>query len=203
MDKSKITRAHEGGFNDLMDVFTDRQHTILRAAGKTPIVWEEPLLLHNLSSIAQHKDIIIQLWTSETNIKAATSQGFRVITGPASYWYLDCGFGGWIGNQMQDNPWCTYAHWQRIYSFNPVKGLTPEEAKLVLGGEVLLWGEQVDETNVDAKLWPRASAAAEVKHFGCLLSTDRYCDHTVFNLTLSPSTSRFTDGAVERQLRGQ
>lgn len=32
----------------------------------------------------------------------------------------------------------------------------------VLGGEVALWSEQSDETVLDAKLWPRASAAAEV-----------------------------------------
>ncbi|KAG0206907.1 hypothetical protein BGX33_007162 [Mortierella sp. NVP41] len=98
-------------------MFTDRQMNMIRVAGRTPIVWEEPLLWRKLSAIANHKDTVIQLWTSEKNIEAATSQGLR---------------------------------------------LAPEEAKLVLSGEVLLWGEQVDETNVDLKLWSRASAAAEV-----------------------------------------
>lgn len=148
MDNRNITRAHQGGFNDIMDVFTDKQRTIIPTCREnthrlgTPAP-PQPLLCRPA------QEHIIQLWTSETNIKAATLQEFRVITDPASYWYLDCGFGGWIGNQMQDKSWCTYVHWQKSYSFNPVKGLTPEEAKLVLSGEVFLWGEQVDETNID------------------------------------------------------
>ncbi|KAF9198215.1 hypothetical protein BGZ59_004803, partial [Podila verticillata] len=86
-----------------------------------------------------------------------------VITGSADYWYLDCGFGDWLGNWTLGVSWCDpYKSWQKIYSFNPLQGLSAKEAKSVLGGEALLWGEQVDDTNLDTKLWPRASAAAEV-----------------------------------------
>ncbi|KAF9100338.1 hypothetical protein BGX29_006705, partial [Mortierella sp. GBA35] len=113
-------------------MFTDRQMNMIRVAGRTPIVWEEPLLWRKLSAIANHKDTVIQLWTSEKNIEAATSQGLRLLRDPQVIvtWIVDL-MGG-------------------------------SEAKLVLNGEVLLWGEQVDETNVDLKLWSRASAAAEV-----------------------------------------
>lgn len=34
-------------------------------------------------------------------------------------------------------------------------------SSLVLGGEVALWTEYVDDQTLDARLWPRAAAAAE------------------------------------------
>ena len=35
------------------------------------------------------------------------------------------------------------------------------QKKQILGGEVCLWGEQTDPTNLEQKLWQRAAAAAE------------------------------------------
>lgn len=64
-----------------------------------------------------------------------------------------------IKNSCRCDP---YKTWQKIYLFNPVEGLTDDEAKLVIGGEVVLWSEQSDTTNFEPLLWPRASAAAEV-----------------------------------------
>lgn len=49
-----------------------------------------------------------------------------------------------------------------VYTYDPVAGLTAEEAKLILGGEVHIWSEQIDAQNLDSTVWPRACAAAEV-----------------------------------------
>ncbi|KAF9337514.1 hypothetical protein BG006_004340 [Podila minutissima] len=162
MDARGIPRT-EAGFDKILDGFIAKQHARLRQGGKVPIVWEEPLLNHHSETLARNKDVIVQVWTSAKNTKKVISQGHRVITGSADYWYLDCGFGDWLGNWTMGNSWCDpYKSWQKIYSFNPLMGLSSKEAKSVLGGEALLWGEQVDDTNLDTKLWPRASAAAEV-----------------------------------------
>ena len=40
-------------------------------------------------------------------------------------------------------------------------GVTPEQRKLLLGGEVTMWSECVDEFIFEAIVWLRASAAAE------------------------------------------
>ncbi|KAF9922339.1 hypothetical protein FBU30_007580 [Linnemannia zychae] len=161
MESKDIPRTKDG-FDRILDNFTDRQHSMIRRAGKRPIVWEEPLLAHDLSTIKDNKDTIIQVWTSAANIKKATRHGYDVITGSADYWYMDCGFGDWLGNWTMGKSWCAYSDWQKAYSFNPLQGLNTKESKKVLGGEALLWGEQVDNTNLDTKLWPRASAVAEV-----------------------------------------
>lgn len=36
------------------------------------------------------------------------------------------------------------------------------ESSLVLGGEVAVWSESIDDVTLDSLLWPRASAAGEV-----------------------------------------
>src|SRR5258708_33777834 len=39
--------------------------------------------------------------------------------------------------------------------------LTPEEQKLILGGEVCMWAEQLNPETVDSRVWPRTIAIAE------------------------------------------
>lgn len=50
-----------------------------------------------------------------------------------------------------------------MYSYKLDDQLNAEQQKLVFGGEVCMWSELTNTYNLDAKLWPRAAAAAEVK----------------------------------------
>ncbi len=51
-----------------------------------------------------------------------------------------------------------------MWTYNPLLNIPPgsAEADLVLGGEVNMWSELTDPANIDSKVWPRASAVAEV-----------------------------------------
>ncbi len=79
-------------------------------------------------------------------------------------WYLDCGYGGWVG---AGNNWCSpYKGWQTVYDNSPralyrAQGGGGGKEELILGGEAALWSEQVDSAAIVHKLWPRAAALAE------------------------------------------
>ncbi|KDR82556.1 hypothetical protein GALMADRAFT_206396 [Galerina marginata CBS 339.88] len=143
-----------------LDTFTQANHKALRAAGKTAVVWEEMLLAHNVS-LAQ--DTLVLVWISADNVAAATQKGFKVIHASNDYFYLDCGGGGWVGQNVLGNSWCDpFKTWQKAYSFDPLAGLTAAQAHLVLGGQHLLWTEQTSPSNLDSIAWPRAASSAEV-----------------------------------------
>jgi hexosaminidase len=43
----------------------------------------------------------------------------------------------------------------------PLANITdPDEQKLLIGGEVCMWGETVDASDILQTIWPRAAAAA-------------------------------------------
>ncbi|CAG8536750.1 6081_t:CDS:2 [Paraglomus occultum] len=144
----------------VLQTFLNVEYDAVRGSGKTPITWEE-ILLNQRMGLAE--DVVIQVWTSSDRVKQVVDMNYRVIVGPADYWYLDCGHGAWVGDWVNGNSWCDpFKTWQKMYSYNPVQGLSGEEIKYILGGEVLLWSEQADTTNFESLLWPRSSAAAEI-----------------------------------------
>ncbi|CAJ2500952.1 Uu.00g038050.m01.CDS01 [Anthostomella pinea] len=152
----------------LLQAFFDKHHARVRKAGLVPMVWEEIPASYN---VTVGDDVVVQSWLGDAAIKSLTGQGHKVITSNYNYWYLDCGRGQWLnfanGAQFDTyypfNDWCSPAKgWRLVYSYDPRAGLTDDEAKLVLGGEVAAWSESIDEVNIDDILWPRSSAAGEV-----------------------------------------
>ncbi|KAI1788841.1 N-acetylhexosaminidase [Ganoderma leucocontextum] len=144
-----------------LDKFTQTTHNALKAKGKTPVVWEEMVLSHNVT--LHTNDTRVLVWISSDNVKAVAEKGFKVIHAASDYFYLDCGHGAWVGDFPSGNSWCDpFKSWQHSYSFNPVANLTAAEAKLVLGGQHLLWAEQSGPQNLDDTVWPRAASSAEL-----------------------------------------
>ncbi|CAG8650212.1 11291_t:CDS:2 [Ambispora leptoticha] len=155
-----LNKNPNSSLETLLAKFINETHQIVRNSGKLPITWQEMIVDHNLTL---KNDTLVQVWTNKDVVKNVVSKGYRVVTGSSDFWYLDCGHGGWLGNNTNGNSWCDpFKTWQKIYSYNPIDGLTDQEAELVIGGEVLLWSEQADRTNLEVLLWPRSSAAAEV-----------------------------------------
>ncbi|KAK4684350.1 hexosaminidase, partial [Tremellales sp. Uapishka_1] len=161
-----------------LDDFTSKTHATLLKDGRTPVVWEEMVLEHEVPSLS-NKTIVLP-WISQDHAVNITDQGFRIVHASSDYLYLDCGHGEWITDTGGGNSWCDpFKSWATIYSsvslygglcfaqivdltsFDPLTNITANH-NLVLGGQVSLWTEQTDEMNLETMLWPRSSALAEL-----------------------------------------
>lgn len=184
-----VTRfLSNGGTHDqLLEKFINLTHPyIAETLNRTVVYWEDVLLGPSVKvgpAALPTESTILQTWNNRAkNTKRIVQAGYRVIVSSSDFYYLDCGHGGWVGNDSRydvqeaepsnhlfndlggnGGSWCApYKSWQRVYDYDILHNLTEEEAERVLGGEVALWSEQADEMVLDATLWPRTSAAAEV-----------------------------------------
>jgi len=153
--------------------FQQKAYTRLKgvAPNTVPILWTSDLVNHPQLAVeyVPPNEYIVQVWdfsTTTTSVPDLLDQGYRLIISNADAWYLDCGFGGWVGS---GNNWCSpYKGWQLMYDNKPYESLNgswtitdPAKRKNLLGGETALWSEQADEFCMDSRIWPRASAVAE------------------------------------------
>jgi hexosaminidase len=124
----------------LQAYFSKRVQAIVTKHGKAVIGWDEVFVP------GVPKDIVIQSWRGQASLTQAATQGYRGIL--SNGYYLDLG-------------WSAARH----YAVDPMGGaaasLTPEQQKLILGGESCMWSEYVNHENIDSRIWPRNAAIAE------------------------------------------
>ncbi|KAK7891244.1 hypothetical protein WMY93_023207 [Mugilogobius chulae] len=117
------------------------------ALNRTAIVWQDVFDYHEKIP----KSSVLHIWKGlppayYAEMEQMTQAGMRVIL--AAPWYIN------HINYGQD--------WRTYYGVEPLNfNGTEEQKKLVIGGEVCMWGEYIDATNLTPRLWPRGSAAAE------------------------------------------
>ena len=154
--------------------FLQESVTRIKKAGMSNpniILWNNGMTKAHHIHLMDPKIFTIQIWTDsrdlkEQTIKTVAENGFKMIFSNYDSTYLDCGFGGWVSD---GNNWCApYKEWQRQHQNDPIKMLEErnltnlEEAKSnILGGEVALWTEQIDEHSMMSRLEPRAAAYGE------------------------------------------
>ena len=186
----------------LIQKFVDFNHGYARAAGLTPIVWEEMLLQWNLTL---GSDVVVQSWQSDEALAQIVAKGHKGLAGNYNYWYLDCGKGAWLDFFPQSakqfytfQDYCApVKNWRLIYSYDPLEGIPANSTHLVLGGEVHIWSEQTDPVNLDDMVWPRASAAAEVLWSGAKDADGRNRSQ----VSASPRLGEMRERMVHRGIR--
>jgi hexosaminidase len=123
---------------------------------RTMVVWQD-VFNDNWQHLA-HPEMVVEVWLDKNTLKSVVQQGYRALW--AQPWYLDQQSPG-----MEPKPkfyeWVDT--WIAFYQAEPVIGLnlTKDQEDMILGGEGCMWGENVDETNIDSRVWPRAAAIAE------------------------------------------
>ncbi|WP_233580993.1 beta-N-acetylhexosaminidase [Acidipila sp. EB88] len=134
MDKHGFTKPDE-----LQAYFNQQLLPILKKHGKQMIGWDEIL------NPALPKNIVIQSWRGEASLSAGAKQGYQgILSAP---YYLD-------GEKTS----------AQMFLADPIPVDTTLDAgqqKLILGGEVCMWAEQLDAETVDSRVWPRTLAIAE------------------------------------------
>lgn len=188
----------------LMQQFMDRNQDQLQQAGFTPLVWEEMLLVWNLTL---PKNTIVQTWQSDEAVVQTVEKGYRALVGNYQYWYLDCGHGQWLDFYPSDaaeywpfEDYCAPRHnWRVMYSLDPLSGVSPEHEHLVVGGECHIWSEQTDAVNLDTIVWPRAAAAGEVLWSGAKDENGQNRSQ----ITASPRLSEMRERLVARGIRAE
>jgi hexosaminidase len=132
----------EKGLKDnhgLQAYFNQRLSKILIKHGKKMIGWDE--ILHP----DLPKDIVVQSWRGQQSLAEAAKKGYTGIL--SNGYYID----------LIEPTW-------RHYLNDPIPentSLTPEEQRLILGGEATMWSEWVSPETIDSRIWPRTAAIAE------------------------------------------
>ncbi|VAH01060.1 unnamed protein product [Triticum turgidum subsp. durum] len=108
-----------------------------------PVNWEETF---NSFGGSLNPRTVVHNWLGPGVCPKVVAKGLRCIMSNQGVWYLD----------HLDVPW------EEVYTAEPLAGINDSaQQKLVLGGEVCMWGETADTSDVQQTIWPRAAAAAE------------------------------------------
>jgi hexosaminidase len=124
---------------ELQAWFNQQLEEILKKQNKKMIGWDEIL------DPALPKTILIQSWRGEASLSEGARQGYQgILSAP---YYLD-------GQKSS----------AQMYLADPIPAdttLTADQQKLILGGEVCMWAEQLNAETMDSRVWPRTMAVAE------------------------------------------
>ncbi len=137
----EFMKSHQLKDNEALQAYFNQHiQKIVSKHGKIMIGWDE-ILQPDLPN-----SIVIQSWRGQKSLAEAARKGYRGIL--SAGYYLDLNYPA-----------------SQHYAVDPLRGetgdLSPDEKKLVLGGEAAMWAEYVSPENVDSRVWPRTAAIAE------------------------------------------
>ncbi|GLT45422.1 hypothetical protein SLA2020_192530 [Shorea laevis] len=140
---SKWLKKHHMNESQAYQYFVLRAQNIALSHGYEIVNWEETF--NNFGNKLSRKTVVHN-WLGGGVAQQVVASGFRCIVSNQDKWYLD----------HLDTTW------QEFYMNEPLTNITnSKQQKLVIGGEVCMWGEHIDGSDIEQTIWPRAAAAAE------------------------------------------
>ncbi|KAJ6902449.1 beta-hexosaminidase 3-like [Populus alba x Populus x berolinensis] len=139
----KWLKEHRMNGSQAYQYFVLRAQKIALSHGFEIVNWEETF---NDFGNKLSRKTVVHNWLGGGVAAQVVASGLRCIVSNQDKWYLDH----------------LDTRWEEFYKNEPLTNITnPEQQSLVLGGEVCMWGETVDGSNIEQTIWPRAAAAAE------------------------------------------
>lgn len=169
----------------VLDFFHIQWQRILLERGRRPMFWDEFFFVYDGNPPTRTNLTVLNGTTASVRGISAGGSGeyandFKqwnmtlaagiptISTGISEMWYLDR-VGKLCSGHSGNDPTTSYftywwQTWHTYYSHDPFKDLPKQTFKnksLLLGGEVDMWGEGIDDTNFIAHVFPALSASAE------------------------------------------
>ncbi|KAL2941429.1 Beta-hexosaminidase 3 [Bienertia sinuspersici] len=140
---SKWLHSHKMMGPQAYQYFVLRAQKIALSHGYEIINWEETF---NKFGDKLDRKTVVHNWLGGGVAEKVTAAGLRCIVSNQDKWYLDH----------------VDTTWDEFYMNEPLTNITnPKQQNLVIGGEVCMWGEHIDASDIEQTIWPRAAAAAE------------------------------------------
>jgi len=152
MQEHKMTKGAE-----LQAYFSKRVIGLVIKHGKHPVGWDEVL------NPDLPKTAVVQSWRGQQSLWKAAKEGYQGLLSAGLY--LDLSYPASYHYAIDPMKAPASPSGGPVAKGAPTPGtpadLTPEQAKLILGGEGTMWEELASVEMIDARLWPRLAAMAE------------------------------------------
>lgn len=136
-------QIHNMTTKDAYQYFVLKAQEIALSNDWIPVNWEETF---NSFANKLNPQTVVHNWLGPGVCPKVVAKGLKCIFSNQGAWYLDH----------------LDVTWDEVYYAEPLEGIYDiSKQQLVLGGEVCMWSERADASNVQQTIWPRAAAAAE------------------------------------------